>query len=402
MTVEKIVSSLKGTKAKGERMFYADNLRIYLTILVILHHLAICYGGSGDWGIHEIDFRSIEEVTVIVFTLFNIINQSYFMSFFFLLAGYFTPRSYEKKGGTLYMKDRLIRLGIPLLVYSFFFSPVVELILYNYAYRGSNPSLSLIDVWGRRIEQMTIGIDHLWFLLALLIFAGTYTLYQIIKDSNLDNPPNPFYLDQFPRNRALIYSIGVIALITFIIRIFFQVGETLIFNFQLGHFTHYAFFFWVGILAYQGKWFEHLSKSQVRQWMVVAGLSIPILILLLVGLVDFTSSDPFGPFLGGVTIQSMIYSIWESMALISISITLLYAFQKYFNVSNLILKELAASTYTAYIIHAIFIITFTIILLPSDLPALVKFVIISVIGIPSIFLISYCIRRLPFAGRVLG
>ena len=29
------------------RLFYIDNLRILLTILVILHHLAIIYGGSG-------------------------------------------------------------------------------------------------------------------------------------------------------------------------------------------------------------------------------------------------------------------------------------------------------------------------------------------------------------------
>jgi glucan biosynthesis protein C len=29
------------------RLLYIDNLRILLTILVILHHLAIIYGGSG-------------------------------------------------------------------------------------------------------------------------------------------------------------------------------------------------------------------------------------------------------------------------------------------------------------------------------------------------------------------
>jgi hypothetical protein len=29
------------------RVVYLDNLRIYLTILVILHHAAIAYGGGG-------------------------------------------------------------------------------------------------------------------------------------------------------------------------------------------------------------------------------------------------------------------------------------------------------------------------------------------------------------------
>ena len=37
----------------GSRLFYLDNLRIYLTILVILHHAAIAYGGNGDWAVKD-------------------------------------------------------------------------------------------------------------------------------------------------------------------------------------------------------------------------------------------------------------------------------------------------------------------------------------------------------------
>ena len=33
------------------RLFYLDNLRIYLTILVILHHAALAYGGAGNWDV---------------------------------------------------------------------------------------------------------------------------------------------------------------------------------------------------------------------------------------------------------------------------------------------------------------------------------------------------------------
>ena len=31
------------------RQVYLDNLRIFLTILVILHHASLVYGGSGTW-----------------------------------------------------------------------------------------------------------------------------------------------------------------------------------------------------------------------------------------------------------------------------------------------------------------------------------------------------------------
>jgi hypothetical protein len=402
LTTEEITNSIEFDKTKKPRIFYIDNIRIYLTILVILHHLAISYGGSGDWVIRESDFHSINEITIIIFTLFNIINQSYFMAFFFLLSGYFTAHSFLRKSKRGYLKSRLVRLGIPLLVYIAIISPLVEFIVHNFAYGETSQKLSLFDVWINRINQMTIGVDHLWFLLALLIFAFVYILQKIGRDSFPFKKRNTIYMNDFPRNRVIVCSIGIIALTTFVMRIFFYIGETFIFNFQLGHFTHYAFFYCVGIQAYYGKWFENLSKTQARQWILVAGLSIPCLLVLMVGLIDFSSFDPFEPFLGGLTYQSLVYSTWESVALLSISIAVLYDFQNYLNYSNSLTKELAASTYTAYIIHAIVIIIFTIVLLSVNIPAAVKYIIISMIGVPFIFLISYLIRKIPYMVKVLG
>ena len=35
----------------------------------------------------------------------------------FLLAGYFVPRSYERKGLHRFVKDRWSRIGVPLLIF---------------------------------------------------------------------------------------------------------------------------------------------------------------------------------------------------------------------------------------------------------------------------------------------
>ena len=50
MTHESAVDQNVTTKP---RLLYIDNLRILLTILVIMHHLAIGYGGPGDWAYRE-------------------------------------------------------------------------------------------------------------------------------------------------------------------------------------------------------------------------------------------------------------------------------------------------------------------------------------------------------------
>ena len=77
------------------RLAYLDNIRIFLTALVIVHHSSLAFGGGGSW---EVMDPARDEITSIILTYFTAVNQTYFMSAFFLLAGYFTPRSLEKKG----------------------------------------------------------------------------------------------------------------------------------------------------------------------------------------------------------------------------------------------------------------------------------------------------------------
>ena len=34
---------------KGGKIFYIDNIKVILTVLVVLHHSAITYGAPGSW-----------------------------------------------------------------------------------------------------------------------------------------------------------------------------------------------------------------------------------------------------------------------------------------------------------------------------------------------------------------
>ena len=40
--------------------------------------------------------------------------QAFALGFFFMISGYFTPVSFDRKGGWGFLRDRFIRLGIPL------------------------------------------------------------------------------------------------------------------------------------------------------------------------------------------------------------------------------------------------------------------------------------------------
>src|SRR6516225_1512192 len=108
---------------------YIDNIRVLLTILVIMHHTCITYGAPGGWYFYD---KSTNQTALIFMTLFVAVNQSFFMGFFFFLSALFTETSYLKKGAGEFILDRLKRLGLPLLFYSFIFSPILNFLVYRF------------------------------------------------------------------------------------------------------------------------------------------------------------------------------------------------------------------------------------------------------------------------------
>ncbi len=375
-----------------KRLFYVDNLRIYLISLVVLHHVAVGYGGSGGWPIKE---SPTDEISPILFLIFNVINQSYFLSFFYLLSGYLVPRSYDKKGAHKFLIDRLIRLGIPLLIYMVFIDPLIDYIILKFT-RGQ--TVSFFKIMVDQLGRGSLGVGPLWFVEALLIFSAVYVLYRLILDRFRPNFTFNPYKDTCPTNKAIILSIVAIALGTFVMRLRFPVGVE-VYHFQLGHFTHYIFCFWLGILAYRGKWFHNLSNSQGKLWGIVALLtilSLPVMMIVLGG-------DNVEPFLGGLYWQAFVFAFWESLACLSIIIGLLYLFQTKFNRQGNLLKAMSPNAYTVYIDHQLVITVIMVILLPVAWPTAMKFFFVALIGLPMCFIVShFVIRQIPYSTRVLG
>jgi surface polysaccharide O-acyltransferase-like enzyme len=371
------------------RLYYLDNLRIYLTVLVILHHAALAYGGSGNWGV---DDPAVDEISPIFLTFFNAVNQSYFMSAFFLLAGYFTPRSLEKKGPKRFLIDRLIRLGIPILVYTTIILNFTIWFL-SVAYRGV--SFGIGDL------VLVYQPGHLWFLQALLIFAVVYVLSRaLVKVASLK--PFQVYPDRFPPDATLWICIGVLTVLTFVEHLIWPVGKAIFLNFQAGFFVHYIFCFFVGVLAYRGNWFQRLSKAQARRWgimsLVVILLFFPTMILG--GALEGEAG--LARFMGGLHWQSLALSFWFTFLMVGIIVYPLYFFRERLNRASPLAQSMAANVYTVYIIHQTVLYLIQVPMLLVSIPTIVKFVIVSVVAVPVCFLLSVLIRKLPYARRVLG
>jgi surface polysaccharide O-acyltransferase-like enzyme len=364
-----------------KRMYYLDNLRIYLTILVILHHATLAYGGSGGWAIHDV---ITDELSPILFVVFNALNQSYFMAAFFLLAGYFTPRSLERKGAKNFLLDRIIRLGIPLLVYTTLIINLTEFMITRF-YRGAP---------FRWIWDYQPG--HLWFLQLLFLFALIYVVFKLFKKGATNMEARAL-----PPDGLIWITVLVLSIFTFLVRLVYPIGETIL-NVQPGHITHYIFAFYIGIIAYRGNWFRRLPNAKGKRWGYIALGTFPFFFVLFILGGALESDANVAKFLGGFTWQAMGYAVWETIMMVSIMIFLLYFFREKFNRTGALLSVMAASVYTVYIIHQTVLYALNILFVPVAIPSFLKFFAVSLLGVPLCILLSVLIRKLPYAKRVLG
>jgi glucans biosynthesis protein C len=374
------------------RLPFIDNLRVFLTILVIVFHLMIIYAGSGSFLYTE---GRQDTITAVLGTWFCAVNQAYFMGFFLLISAYFVPGSYDRKGAGHFLKDRLIRLGIPLVIYSWIISPLTWVVI-TYVTQGQILPLSSY-LPGGDFEGI-IGAGPLWFVEALLIFTVVYVVWRKIFQPN--PPMTPVKIDsRFPSSKAILLFAVLMAVATFAVRLWHPVGWNFSpLNLQFPFFVQYIALFVVGLIAYRRNWLANLSDSTGKRWLAVA---IVLSMLFVPMAVAGGAMETDEPFRGGLYWQAMAYALWESFVCVGMCIGLTYLFRRYGNRQGQLAKFLSPNAYTAYIIHAP-IITFTALALRNvDLYPLPKFGLAVLIALPLCFVLSNLIRKLPHADRVL-
>ena len=353
--------------APASRIYFLDNLKVFLAVLVVFHHAAQPYGPGGGWSIAS-DPNSI--LDYVVLGIFMAVNMSFFMGLFFMISAYFVPSSLERKGAAKFMKDRLVKLGVPILIFMFAVFPVMGYLLYG---------------------QPSIALGHLWFLELLLIFSAVYVAYWLVKK------PSSKAKKAFPGNATILAFVMAMALISFVVGIWSPVNNWVPLGlFEPFHLTEYVMLFAAGIIAYREGWIDAIPKAAAKLWSRVAILMV-ILLLFIGGVTNSTQ------FAGGLTVASLLGSFWEAFMCVSMCIALLALFKNRFNSQGPIAKALANNAFTVYLIHIPIIIFLQYLLIGVAIDPLIKFAIVGAIGVPLAFAIShYGIRRLPYAKYVLG
>lgn len=311
-----------GATAPAARTAFLDNLKVFLTVLVVMHHAGQPYGPTGGaWPVmHAEKFRLLGP--------FFHINASFFMGLFFLVSGYFLPAAYERRGAAGFLRERLRRLGIPVLLFGAAFMPLARHLV------GGKP-------WADCFWPFEWA--HLWFLGHLLVYSAAYVLYRACfpraaADADATTPfPGP--------GRLLGYAL-LLALASTVLRIWYPIDLWVRIAgvpAELAHLPQYLSLFVFGILAASHRWLERIPPASGRAWLLAGA-----------GLVTWRFGYTLfhGQYLGGDGLLfDYAWNQWEALLCVALCVGLPYAFRAHVAGAGAGARFLARHAFLVYILH---------------------------------------------------
>lgn len=371
------------------RLFFADHLRVALIALVVIHHLTISLAVPipGLWYFEAANSTVADELFGLLLLL---IDQSFFMGAFFLIAGYFTPSSYDRKGAGAFLRDRVIRLLIPMAAFWLLLSPVTELL----AALGSPQHQPITITWSSYLNS--IGPGPLWFVEVLFLLSGAYAGIRVLLRSRVPERSPERYAPPTVRMAAL-FTLGL-ATATFIFRLAVPVGYVLpVFDLPTpGYLPQYVALFVVGVIAARRDWFR--SMPDRMGWIGFAASGVATVVVFLPSLLGGLQTASFE---GGFHWQAAGYALWDSTMAVGMFCGLLMVFRRWANRAGRIWNELSRSAFGVYVLHPPVLVVVAIPVAVAPIDPVLKLLVAVMVAIPACFGVAGLVRRLPGVSRVL-
>ena len=265
------------------------------------------------------------------------------MPLFMLLAGFFTALSIQNRDVGNYAINRLIRLGVPILILWAVIPEIDE---------GTNDVFKLPELisWLLHDIPFTLRLDHLWFLYYLLIFYGVLLLlkritpmvFKFITDYELS-----FF-------RIFVFWLPILILLSPLNKptggIFGDIPTTFG-QVKLGSMLFMASFFLIGIQIQKSvRFLEQLQQK--RFWLP----SLMIVSLIPIGLLGWggMKDEPF--------VFSSVFEMWianglSGSAALLLVLSIMGFAMNYVLSSGPTLSWLIKLSYPIYVFHLMFVIS---------------------------------------------
>jgi peptidoglycan/LPS O-acetylase OafA/YrhL len=382
-----------------------DNLRGFVIIMVVTFHAVTAYMASQpavpsrfsdppfEWLAHPI----VDADRWLGFDLFGAFVFLHLMQLMFFLSGLFVvPAMIRKRAGT-FLRDRVLRLGVPFLVGAFVLMPVA----YFPAYRVTATDPSWSAFWSQWTALPFWPAGPNWFLwLVLVLNLVALGIFQIAPRAVKQLGYLAARAAAHPE-RFLLCLAAVSALIYLPLAMRFEPWQWL----ELGPFAiqpslapQYAIYFVAGLAVGASDLGRGLLGAEgmlARRWAIwVAGASAAFVMWLVPAALIVKGHAA----LPGLRIaRELAFVLFAACACFAwIAMTLRFAAERWRTLGGI-----SDNAYGIYLFHYVFLVWTQYALLPYAMPALVKGAIVLCVTLGLSWAVSAGIGRVPLGARML-
>jgi glucan biosynthesis protein C len=373
--------------APKPRLWFLDNLKVALTALVIFHHTGQAYGPTGGFW-YYLNPERWPYLGSFFWT-----NASFFMGLFFFISAYFMPGSFERNGAGKFVKERLVRFGIPALLFLLVINPVMMYFSYH-DFRGGNlPLLQYVKEiyfgmgpkpadWKGFWPDLNFG--HTWFIEHLLVYAVVYAAWRKLWQ----RPNTPVPTDQAPSDLAILGYAGGLTIVSLVVRIWYPIDKWIGFlgfiQVEVAHLPQYLSLFVLGTVAYRRNWVLGMPTARGLRWLGIGVAAV------LIGWVARALGQ-----------SGVIFPIAESFVATGLTVGLCTLFRERWNGAGALAKRLHADAFGAYLIHFPIVVAcqYAVGLLPVG--PLLRFLLAGALATVGSFLGAHLLRKVPGARIIL-
>jgi hypothetical protein len=374
-----------------ERRLYVDNLKVLLIAGIIAAHAVLGYAGFiSVWSYTEMREVTLSPVTETA--LFAVIGPFGFLliPLLFLVSGLLTPPSLDRKGLARFSRDRLLRLGVPFVLYVLLVQPAVM-------YAVGHPlGVAAGSYWYEFLgSDGQIDTGPLWFVGVLLIFSLAYAGWVAVRRSQTA-PRAPVRITA--QRVTLVAVAGAAA--SFLLRLLYPYGGESLADLNLWEWPACIVMFALGITASRQGWTEAVPERLRRECRTVTLLAV---VAMAAFLITIGALDQIDEAMGGWHWPAAVFAAVEVTLGVFGSVWLLGVAQQHLTQSHRWAgPAVSRSAYAAFMLQTPILIALAVAARPLPLPAEVKALLVATGGILSCFALAWLlISRVPVIARIL-
>lgn len=312
-----------------------DSMRAVLMILGVVLHSAQVFNPLQNWLIYSDDTTQIANALVYIIHVFR-------MPAFFVISGFFCLFTIQKYGSNRFIRLRLIRICVPLVITALLINSLQEFFLAQSNWKIFNFNNYLLEgQW----------VSHLWFLINLIF----YFLCAFIGSLFFAKPLRIVgdYIVRFLIDIPMILTLFIVPLLSITILVLGKIGFPLYAEFygvlKIYNIATYFPFFLFGILLCLN------TDLRMRFTSINPLISLFfIFVAFLLNIYFFSSQDSIERH---VNTYLDIVQIWFSISL------LFYLFNRFLNINQRLIDFLADASFSIYLFHQVFVVVIGLLLI---------------------------------------